>query len=88
MSSYLILADLEGIYGVEDLNDIPKNKELLLAQLKRTIDCIKTVKDSVVKVCLIHGDGQMDVEGDILNLGADYYGGGIKSILNPKSAAD
>ena len=88
MSSYLILADLEGIYGVEDLNDIPRNKDLLLAQLKRTIDCIKTIKDSVVKVCLIHGDGQMDVEGDILNLGANYYGGGIKSILNPKSAAD
>ncbi len=88
MPSYLILVDLEGIYGVEDLNDIPRNKELLLAQLKRTIDCIKTNNNSSVKVCLIHGDGQMDVEKDILDLGADYYGGGIKSILSPKSAAN
>lgn len=88
MSSYLILADLEGIYGVTNLFDSETNKSLLLAQIKRTIDCIKTTEDTIVKVCLIHDDGRMDIKKDVLNLGACYYGSGIKSLLSSESAAD
>ncbi|MBR5760442.1 MAG: M55 family metallopeptidase, partial [Lachnospiraceae bacterium] len=88
MSTYIILADLEGIFGVTDLFDSETNRSLLLAQIKRTIDCIKKTEDSIVKVCLIHDDGRMDIEKDVLDLGACYYGSGIKSLLSLESAAD
>ena len=88
MSTYIILADLEGIFGVTDLFDSETNRSLLLAQIKRTIDCIKKTEDSIVKVCLIHDDGRMDIEKDVLDLGACYYGSGIKSLLSSESAAD
>lgn len=53
----LIIADLEGIIGLESLNDFSYNNQLLETELRMTITVLRSYNFSDIYICNIHNNG-------------------------------
>lgn len=70
-----ILADLEGIIGVKDLNDMAQCRALMLKEIGTVLTTLKKLCSCVIWVCNIHGEGDLLTEDDARELGANLVNG-------------
>ena len=76
MKKCLIVADLEGIYGVKDLSDTDSNKKYLMEQLQITCKCVFDFDENYkIHICLIHDDGSLLAGADFCDNRISYSGG-------------